>query len=85
MPPDPVPAGYVPIACGVHDRLESWAVRRMSVEVVWVEGADTRRQRAVIADVVARDGADWVVLATGETIRADRLVTVGGVEVTPTC
>ncbi len=76
---------YVPIACGIHDRLESWAVRRTPVEVVWRDGAETRRQSAVIADVLARDGADWVVLATGETIRADRLVTVGGVEVTPSC
>lgn len=80
MPPE-----YVPIACGVHDRLESWAVRRTSVEVVWTEGTETRRETAVIADVVARDGADWVVLATGDTIRADWLVTVGGIEVVPTC
>ena len=37
----------------------------------------------MIADVVARDGADWVVLSTGEAIRADRLATVGGVAVVP--
>lgn len=76
---------YVPIACGVHDRLESWAVRRTPVEVVWTEGAETRRTTAVIADVLARDGADWIVLATGDSIRADRLVTVGGVAVVPSC
>ena len=81
MPADP----YVPIACGVHDRLESWAVRRTPVEVVWRDGAQTRRQRPVVVDVAARDGADWVVVATGETVRTDRLVTVGGVEVVPGC
>ena len=83
--PNPALPDYVPIACGVHDHLESWAVRRTPVEVVWCDGAETRRQRAVIEDVLARDGADWVVLGTGETVRADRLVTVGGVEVVPTC
>ncbi len=76
---------YTPIDCGVHDRLESWSVRRETVEVVWRDGADTHRQLAVIADVVARDGADWVVLSTGETVRADRLVSVGGVAVAPGC
>lgn len=76
---------YVPIACGVHDRLESWAVRGEIVEVVWREGAEERRQRARIADVTARDGADWVVLSTGETIRTDRLASVGGVAVTTGC
>ena len=76
---------YAPIACGFHDRLEHWAVRRDVVEVVWTEGADEGRQRAVIDDVFARDGADWVRLSTGETIRADRLVTVGGVAVKSAC
>ena len=76
---------YVPIACAMHDRLESWAVRRVPVEVVWIDDGTTRRQTAVVADVRARDGADWVVLSTGETLRADRLVTVGGVEVEPGC
>ena len=39
----------------------------------------------MIADVLARDGADGVVLSTGETVRADRLVTVGGVDVARAC
>lgn len=82
MPPD---RPYVPIACGVHDRLEGWALLRTPVEVAWAQGGETRRQTAVIADVLARDGADWIVLSTGESIRADWLVTVGGVEAAPTC
>lgn len=73
---------YTPIACGVQDRLESWAVRGTEVEVVWTDGGDERRQHARIADVYAEDGADWVRLSTGETVRADRLVSVGGVRVT---
>ena len=70
---------YAPIACGVHDRLEHWAVRGEPVAVVWREGDAERVVEARIVDVVARDGADWVVLGTGETVRADRLVSVDGV------
>ena len=76
---------YTPIACSVHDRLESWAVRRTPVAVVWRDGDAERAATTTIADVFAKAGADWVRLATGETVRADRLVTVGGVAVTRDC
>ena len=70
---------YSPVACGFHDRLEHWAVRRAPVRVVW-RGADGERHAVTtIDDVTARDGADWVTLGTGDAVRADRLVSVGGV------
>ena len=71
---------YTPIACGFHDRLESWAVRRTPVEVVWREGDAERSALTTVDDVTARDGADWVRLGTGAEVRADRLVRIGGVE-----
>ena len=76
---------YVPIACAFHDRLEDWAVRRTPVEVVWTEGGAPRRATAVVEDVFARDGADWVRLSTGDAVRADRLVSVGGVSLPTAC
>lgn len=78
-------AGYTLVACGVHDRLEHWAVRGDRVEVVWRDGDAERRAHTTIADVYARGGADWVRLGTGAEVRADRLVRVGGVPVTPAC
>lgn len=76
---------YRPIACAASDRLEHWALRGTPVDVVWREADGPHRQTAAIRDVFARDAADWVVLSTGETIRADRLVAVDGVEITPGC
>ncbi len=70
---------YIPIACGFHDRLEHWAVRSETVEIVWLEGAAERTTLASIADVFAKDGADWLKLGSGEVIRADHLVSVGGI------
>ncbi len=86
-PASPIAGGerYAPVACDVHDRLESWAVRGTAVDVVWRVGPEERHQRARIADVFARDGADWVTLSTGETLRADVLVSVGGVAVAAAC
>ena len=82
--PDPA-SGYTPIACGVHDRLESWAVRRTTVDVVWRDGDTEHRAATTLEDVFAHAGADWVRLRTGAEVRADRLVAVGGVAVTPDC
>lgn len=78
-PGSPTAAGderYAPVACGFFDRLESWAVRGAPVDVVWREGGAERGARTVIADVFARDGADWVRLGSGDLVRADRLVSV---------
>jgi Rho-binding antiterminator len=76
---------YTPIACSFHDRLESWAVRRETVSVAWRDGDTEHASETTIADVFARDGADWVRLGTGAEIRADRLVSVGGVAITRDC
>lgn len=78
-------AHYIPIDCGVHDRLEHWAVRHETVEVVWRDGAEEHTAHTRIVDVFAREGADWVRLGTGAEVRADRLARVGGVAVTPAC
>ena len=48
---------YTPIACSVHDRLESWAVRRTTVAVVWRDGGAERTAETTVADVFARSGA----------------------------
>lgn len=69
-------AVYRPIACGVHDHLEAYAVRRTRVRVAWRDGDATREAETTIADVFAADGADWVRLGTGDVVRADRLVAV---------
>ena len=76
---------YTPIACEFHDRLESWAVRRQPVEVVWKEGETERRATTAITDVFARDSADWVRLGTGDVVRADALVTVDGIALPDAC
>ena len=76
---------YRLVDCGFHDHLESWAVRRTPVHVTWRAPsagsghAATREAVTTIADVYAAAGADWVRLATGDVVRADRLVSVVGV------
>ena len=55
--PSPPAAPYVPVACGVHDRLEHHAVRGVPVEVVWQEGAATRRADRLVSVGGVRPGS----------------------------
>jgi Rho-binding antiterminator len=84
MMPEPTQP-YHPIACGFHDRLEDWAVRRTPIEIVWRDGDETHRTTAVLADVYAKEGADWLRLDTGEIIRLNRLITVNGIALPDVC
>ena len=78
-------APYAPIDCSFYDRLEHWAIRRTSVEVVWTDEGTERRTTARIADVFARAGADYLRLDDGTEVRLDRLVTVDGLALPKAC
>jgi Rho-binding antiterminator len=71
--------GYSPVNCEFHDVLEHHATTRARVCVRFRDEAGALWQRdAVITDVFARGGADYLSLDTGETVRLDRIVEVDG-------
>ncbi len=70
---------YLPIDCSLHDRFESAAVRRERVRVTWTtssgdESGGPMESVGMIRDVVARDGAEYLVMSNGSEIRLDRIV-----------
>jgi Rho-binding antiterminator len=70
---------YIPVSCEFHDRLEDLATLRKQASVSYLDDGGVQQQRdAVIKDVFAREGADYVALSSGETVRMDRLVQVDG-------
>ncbi|MCW5658781.1 MAG: hypothetical protein KIT60_13840 [Burkholderiaceae bacterium] len=70
---------YVPISCSFHDVLEAVATTRKPVRIDFVDGDGQPQHRsAVIVDVFSKDGAEYVAIGTGETLRLDRLVEVDG-------
>lgn len=72
---------YQPISCEYHDLLEVHASRRTPARVTFRDddGAVTSVD-AVITDVFARAGADYLSLSTGQTLRLDQLIEVDGVK-----
>lgn len=71
---------YQPISCELHDVLEAAATLRKRVPVVVLDadGASTSRE-ARITDIFGKDGIEYVVLDSGETVRLDALAEVDGV------
>ena len=70
---------YQAISCEFHDVLEARATLRKPVAVHYRdETGALQRRSAVITDVFARGGADYLTLSSGETVRLDRVVEVDG-------
>ena len=68
---------YQPISCDFHDLLEVHATRRQPTQVQFRDAdGQSQTRHAVITDVFAKDGADYLTLSTGETVRLDQLVEV---------
>lgn len=70
---------YAPISCEIHDRLEDIATARKLVKIRFIDGtgADAHRSTTIV-DVYAREGAEYLVTGSGETIRLDRILEVDG-------
>lgn len=59
--------------------VEDLATLRKEADVSYVDEDGVEQQRsAVIRDVYAREGADYLLLSTGETVRLDRVIEAGG-------
>jgi Rho-binding antiterminator len=73
------PSNYQPISCEFHDLLEVHATRRKPARIALLDadGAEQLRN-AVITDVYAKAGADYLAMSTGETLRLDQLIEVDG-------
>ena len=73
---------YQPISCDFHDRLEAHATTRKTALIVFRDGdGQVRSVNAVVTDVYAQNGADYLTTSTGQTLRLDQLIEVDGVKV----
>ena len=74
---------YEPVNCEFHDVLESLATTRQRADVVYQDSTGAQCTRSTeLVDVFARSGAEYVTLASGETVRLDALISVNGAKPT---
>ncbi|HYE39403.1 MAG TPA: hypothetical protein VEB23_05700 [Ramlibacter sp.] len=68
---------YHPISCSFHDVLESLAITRRPARILFTDADGAVRHRdAVIRDVFSREGAEYMMINSGETLRLDQIVAV---------
>ena len=73
------PLPYKPISCEFHDLLESLATTHKRAQIVFRNKAgQVERREAAIADLHARDGEEFVVFDSGDTLRLDQLLEIDG-------
>ena len=80
---------YIPVSCEFHDHMENFAMYRKPVLVQYLDDNQVAKTiEALITDVFARDGADYLTLSTGVLIRLDHIIEVNGIRLDsfpPTC
>lgn len=73
---------YMPINCHFHDSLLDKATLQETVKVFFkLENGEETSVEAKILDVFTKEKVEYMTLSTGETIRLDDLIPVGGLMV----
>ncbi len=76
---NPASTHYQPINCEFHDLLEDLATVRKRTRITFLgAGGDRQHRDAVVTDVYAREGAEYLSMDSGEILRLDQLVEVDG-------
>jgi transcriptional antiterminator Rof (Rho-off) len=72
-----MPTDYTPISCTLHDQLEVLAMHRRPCRIIYRdEGGSERTIHDRPVDIAVSGGEEVLVLAGGERIRLDRLVSI---------
>jgi Rho-binding antiterminator len=73
------PSAYQPISCEFHDLLEVQATTRKPAQIRFRDAeGQVQVRNAVVNDVYARQGAEYLAISTGEVLRLDQLVALDG-------
>jgi len=68
---------YTPILCEFHDHLEALATTRRPAKITFTDPTGVVQQReAIISDIYARKGSEYLAMTSGETIRLDHIIAV---------
>lgn len=69
---------YQPIDCGFHDQILEKATLRVPTQITYLDDeADIQTVKDVIEDVYTREGAEYMRLRSGLTIRLDKIRDLG--------
>ncbi|HEX2543612.1 MAG TPA: GNAT family N-acetyltransferase [Ramlibacter sp.] len=68
---------YYPVSCEFHEALEALASTHRPARIRYrAAGGELQTRNAVIDDVFSREGAEYIAISSGETLRLDALIAV---------
>ncbi len=76
---------YLPIDCSYYDRLEAWATTRKVVQIQYMPENELLQVNDVIIDFYIENGAEFLKLKSGHSIRLDYLISVDGIALPKSC
>lgn len=77
---------YTPISCSFYDRIEASIVLRKTVSLVYhTPSGEEKLLETRLQDTQTKEGEEFVVLASGEKIRMDRIVSLDGEALLGSC
>jgi Rho-binding antiterminator len=76
---------YQKISCSYYDQLEALATKRTHCVIVFLSEGKEETAEGVITDLFSKEGAEFLQLDKGITIRLDHLVSVNGVPLNFVC
>lgn len=80
------PKKYQPISCDFYDELELLALRKtVATIVIRQENDATKEIESRIKTFYTKDKEEFMILANGEEIRLDKLVSVNGIQLRNYC
>lgn len=76
---------YQSIACSLYDTLEALATRKSDCVIIYKTENREQSVTSRIVDLFSHNGAEYLKLENGITIRLDTLITVNGISMNERC
>lgn len=67
---------YKPIACHFYDELESFAVKRTKLHIIYLEDDEEKEIEDLIVDFKTKNKEEFMILSSGKQIRLDKIISV---------
>lgn len=71
---------YLPIACILYDTLEELAIRKIDVEILYVEDDIEKTIINKIVDFQTLNKEEFLITSTKIKIRLDKIISVNGID-----
>ncbi len=76
---------YQSISCSYYDQLEAYATQRTRCSIAHKMDGNEQIIDGFIADLFAKDGAEYLKLDNGTVIRLDHLISINGIVLNNAC